>query len=62
MLTPKIKVWKVLKKENKKWSHELKCATTTTKMKVTKVRAELKIFGTADLKHINYGMMSVPFK
>jgi len=26
-LTPEMKVWKVLKKVKKKWSHELKCAT-----------------------------------
>jgi len=50
-----------LKKE-KKWFHKLKCATTTTKMKVAKVRAELKSFGTADLKCIRYAMTSLPFK
>jgi len=43
-----------LEKEKKKWSHELKRATTTTKMKVTKVRVEQKPFGTADLKCIRY--------
>jgi len=31
-------------------SHELKCATATTKTKVAKVRAEPKTFGTADQK------------
>jgi len=32
----------------------LKRATTTTKTKVPKVRAELKTITTADLKHIHY--------
>jgi len=41
-----------LKTEKKKWSHELICATTITKMKVAKMRAELKNFGTVDLKHL----------
>jgi len=41
-----------LKKEKKKWSHELICATTTTKTKVAKVRAEPKTFGIADLTHL----------
>jgi len=31
-----------LKKVKKKWSHELKRASTTTKIKVAKVRAEHK--------------------
>jgi len=31
-----------LKKVKKNWSHELKCATTTTKTKVTQVKAEPK--------------------
>jgi len=31
-----------LEKVKKNWSHELKCASTTTKIKVAKVRAELK--------------------
>jgi len=48
-----------LKKEKKKWSHELKHATATTKMKVPKVRAESKTFDTADLQHICYAMTSV---
>jgi len=38
-----------LKKVKNNWIHELKCATTTTKTKVAKVRAELKTIGTADL-------------
>jgi len=38
-LTPKRNAWKVLKEEKKKWSHELKCATTTTKTKVAMMRA-----------------------
>jgi len=41
-----------LKTEKKKWSHELICATTITKTKVAKMRAELKNFGTVDLKHL----------
>jgi len=40
--------------KRKEWSHELKCVTTTTKTKVAKVRAEVKTFGTADLKYICY--------
>jgi len=48
-LAPKPKVWKHLKKVKKNCSHELKHATTTTKMQVAKVRAELKTIGTADL-------------
>jgi len=59
MLTPKPKA---LKKEKKNQSHELKCVTTTTKMKVVKVRVELKTFGTADLKHTRYATTSVPFE
>jgi len=46
-LTSKPKLWKLLKKVKKKWSHELKCATTTTKSKDTKVRAKPKTIGTA---------------
>jgi len=61
-LTPKLKVGKVLKKEKKKWSHELKCATITTKTKVTGVKAEAKTFGTADLKCIYYATASLPFE
>jgi len=38
-----------LKKVKKMWSHELKHATTATKMKVDKVRAKLKTTGTADM-------------
>jgi len=34
-----------LKKVKKKWSHELKYATTTTKTKFAKVRAKLKTIG-----------------
>jgi len=45
-----------LKKVKKKWSHELKRATTTTKTKVAKVRVELKAFGTADLKRMRYDL------
>ena len=37
-----------LKKVKDNWSHALKCVTTTTKMKVTKVRAKPKIIRTAD--------------
>jgi len=37
-LTPKCKLWKLLKKVKKNWSHELKRATTTTKMKVAKLK------------------------
>jgi len=62
MLTPKPKVWKVLKKQKRKWYHKWKQATTTTKTKVTKVRAELKTFGTADLKRICYVTTLMPFK
>jgi len=51
-----------LKKEKKKWSHELKCATITTKTKVTGVKAEAKTFGTADLKCIYYATASLPFE
>lgn len=57
-LTPKPEVRKVLKKV-KNQSHELKHATssttTTTKIKVARVRAKdnKKIFGTADLKRIH---------
>jgi len=51
-----------LKKEKKKWSHELKCATTITQTEVTKVRTELKTSGIADLKHIRYAMTSVPLE
>jgi len=40
----------------------LKRATGATKTKVTKVRAEPKIFGTADLKRIRYATTSVPFE
>jgi len=57
MLTPKLEIWKVLKKE--KWSHELKRAATTTKMKVVNMRAELKTFDAADLKRICYATTSV---
>jgi len=39
-------------KVKKKWSHEVKHATTTTKMKVAKVRAEPKTTGTADVNAI----------
>jgi len=35
----------------------LKRATTTTKTKVAKVRAELKTCSTADIKHIRYATM-----
>jgi len=42
MLTPKPKLWKLLKEVKKKWFHELKRATTATKTKVAKVRAEPK--------------------
>jgi len=38
-----------LEKGKKKWSHELRRATTTTKTKVAKVRAEPKTVGAADL-------------
>jgi len=38
-----------LKKVKKKWSHDLKPATTTTKRKVGKVRAKLKTLGTTDV-------------
>jgi len=62
MLTPKPKVWKLLKKAKKKWSHELKGATSTTRMEVIKVRAEPKTFGIADLKHICYTTMLVPLE
>jgi len=51
-----------MKKEKKKWSHELKRATSTTNTKVTKVRVEPKTFGTADLKHNYYAMTSVPLE
>jgi len=47
--TPKPKLWKLLKKAKKNWSHELKCASTTTNMKFAKVRAELKTIGKADI-------------
>jgi len=57
--SPKPNVWNVLKKVKKKWSHELKCATTISKMKVIKMRAEPKTFCTADLKHIRYAMTLV---
>jgi len=40
----------------------LKRATITTKTKVTKVRAEPKTFGTADLKRIRYATTSVPLQ
>jgi len=43
---------KLKKKIN--WSHELKRANTISKMKVAKVRAELKTFVTSDLKHMCY--------
>jgi len=43
------KVWELLKKVKKNWSCELKCATTTTKTKVTKVRAKLEIISTRDI-------------
>jgi len=48
-LTPKPKLWKLLKKEKKNWSHDLKRATTITKMKVAKVRYELKTISRTDL-------------
>jgi len=38
-----------LNKVKKIWSHELKCATNTSKAKVTKVRAEPKTIDTADV-------------
>jgi len=38
-----------LKKVNENYSHELKPASTTTKMKVAKVRAEPKTIGTANV-------------
>jgi len=38
-----------LRKVKKNWSHELKCATTTTKTKVAKVKAEPKSIGTPDI-------------
>jgi len=52
---------KLLKKEEKKWCHELKHATTPNKIKVAKVRAKPKTFGTADLKH-TYAMTSLPLE
>jgi len=61
-LTPKPKVWKLLKKEKKKWSYELKCATIIAKTKVIKVRAEPKAFGATDLKHICCAATSVPLE
>ena len=38
-----------MKKVNENYSHELKPASTTTKMKVAKVRAEPKTIGTANV-------------
>jgi len=35
------------------------CATTTTKMKVAKVRAETKTIGIADHKRMHYATMSL---
>ena len=37
----------------------MKRASTTTKMKVAKVRAKPKTFGVADLKQIHYAMTLV---
>jgi len=48
-LTPKSRLWQILKKVKKKWSHELKRATTITKTKIAKMRAEPKTIGTADV-------------
>jgi len=48
-LIPEPEVWKALKTVKKNWSHELKCATTTTKTKVAKVRAEPKTTGIAEV-------------
>jgi len=53
-LTPKPKLWKVLKKVKKNWSHELKHASTTTKTEIAKVRAEWKTIGTAEANHKCY--------
>jgi len=46
-------------KSKEKWCHELKCATTTAKMRVTKVRAEPKTIGAADRRHIHYAIRRV---
>jgi len=42
MLTPKPKVWNVLKKEKKKWSPELKCATLLPKRKSPRCESNQK--------------------
>jgi len=47
-ITPNLNFGNIFFK-NKEWSHELKCATTTIKRKVAKVRAEPKTIGIADL-------------
>jgi len=49
MLTTTPKLGKNLKKVKKKWSHEMKCATTNIKMKFAKMRAKPKTIGTADI-------------
>jgi len=49
MLTSKPKLWKLLKKVQKNWFHELKRANIATKTNVTKVRAKPQIIGTADV-------------
>jgi len=45
---------KSLEKRKENWSIGLKLVTTTTKMKVVKVRGEPKTIGIADQKHIRY--------
>jgi len=46
----------------KNWSNDLKLVTTTTKMKVTKVRGELITVGIADLRHICYATRVMPIE
>jgi len=48
--------------KRKKWFHELKRLINTTKTTFAKVSTEPKTFGTANLKHIHYAMMSVPLE
>jgi len=55
MLTPEPKVWEVLKKVKKNWSHELKCATSYYYKNVShQGERRTKNHGTADVKCIHY--------
>jgi len=56
-LIPKAKVWKVFKKVEKKWSHELKHASSHYYENISRqVRGEPKTIGTADTSDTLLGL------